>query len=389
MQIRAKADLERLLIILDNTVSKKGLKGYDPRLFWYLPGNKAYSKNPSFLNSVLRKMEVGMVNFLPFTIKPILNLFSIPTVVNQYGLGIALQAYTNYYDYFKNYKYLEKTVFIEEHLRNNLITFSDGSLGVPTPLENEYVSSLPAASEVATGYLDLFDLTNKQEYLDVANRIAQSFLKHHGQKNYSNSKLCLDYYSNKDGLHVLNANALAAYVLARLDTILSNTQYKDIAFKITNYVSSYMDSEKLPYSGIEDMGNKNVDQGTYDVYHTGFVVRSMDYLAHFFNMNELKHLTLYQYDLMKKNFISNGFIKTIQNRSYIDIHGVAEFINTAAEIKDKSKYTEEIVLKNTKHMYKDGTFFYRRNLINILLYMPRWGHFPMMNALSKYIKVLD
>ena len=251
-------DLTILLKQLDDKVQKLGLCGYDPRLLWYLPAAKLYHQKKNKFTNFLRKAEVATYRFMPFIIKPYLRISKVEQGISPYGLGLAIQAYVNYYRLFKDSKYLDTAVKIETQLSSYLVTTANGNIGVPTPPEDNFVFSLPAGAEVALAYLDLFSLTQNKYYLSQANKIANSFISDHQVKYLEGDRISIDYYSNQDNLHVLNANALAALVFHRIDLLTNSQTFQIFINGIINYITPYLHYEQLPYSGIEDKYNKNV-----------------------------------------------------------------------------------------------------------------------------------
>lgn len=381
--------LSELLKILDDTVEKNGFEGYDPRLLWYLPAARLFHKTPSSLTNFLRKVEVAAYRGVPFLIKPYLRLSNIPQVVSPYGLGLLITAYVNYYYIFKDEVYLDKAKAVEKNLRSLLVKTKSGFWGVPTPLEDKDVFSLPAGGEVGLGYLALYKATNEKVFLDYAKKIANSFIHDHQIKKINEGQICIDYYSNNDGMHVLNANALAAEVMFKVDEYSNEKNFTSYVSKIINYIRPYLYYEQLPYAGLEDKYSKKVKWSVYDVYHTGFVLRALHYIALATNDTELSNVLSEQYFKMRKNFISDFKIVETPNRDVVDIHGVAEYIRTSAVFDDSSELTRKVILHNISIMFKNNSFYYRKAKTNIYLYMPRWGHFPMMLAISSVLLRLD
>lgn len=385
-------DSQELIILLeqlDMEVKSSGLCGYDPRLFWYLPAAKLYHKKKNRLTNFLRKMEVATYRAMPFLIKPYLKISNINQSISPYGLGLAIQAYVNYYRIFKEEKYLASAIEIETVLKGFLITTTSKNIGVPTPPEDDSVFSLPAGAEVALSYIDLFELTQKDYYLSQAIKIANSFIFDHKIKYLTGDRIAIDYYSNNDGLHVLNANALAAVVFHRLNVINNTLPYQNYIDGIVNYILPYLDYEKLPYSGVEDRNNKNVIWNSYDLYHTGFVLCALLKIAKHNNNKQLIELLYKQYQFLINNFIVGEKIIVLPHRNVVDIHGLAEFIKVFSEYDGQSEYIFKLIYKNIMYMKKNNTFYYQRGKTKIFMYMPRWGHFPMMLSISHLLATLQ
>lgn len=392
MQDKFLEYLKFQLIDLDKTVSKRGISGYDPQLFWLLPFSKLHSKYNSLITNLLRKSELFLVWIFPFLSSVYLRLLNIPMVVNTYGLGLAVRAYINYFKIFGDDIYLHKALNIEKEIYKRLVKTQSGNLGVTDPLNIEKVCSLPGGSEVALAYIELYKATNQQSYLNMAQSIAKSFMSDHRHKFISEDKLCLDYSTANDGYHVLNANALACEVFAELDDINSSNKYEAVISKIVNYIEPYLSNDSLPYSGVEDKGKSDINWSTCDVYHSGFVLRSLYRVSCLRNDSNLQNKILSSAKLLSQDFLSkNNKILYVKDGKIIDIHGVAEFIRCLSLVLPEiDESTLKILVSNIKYMRCSDSFYYRRGIVKTFYYMPRWGHFPMMLAISELVlRIID
>lgn len=376
-------DLEILYIKLAQKAEKEGLKGYDPRLYWYLPMAKRYFSKQTKLSNFLRRLEVAFCRFFPFLGIKYLEFCGIPKVVNPYGIGLLIQSYTQAYRYFNNLEYLDKAKTLESQLNQLLVRTRSGELGVSVPLEDQSVTNLPAGAEVAICYLDLYEVTKDLKYFVIAQSIALSFIQDHVVKITPNKGIAIDYYSNGDGSHVLNANALAAYVLNRVSTIENNERMNQIVLGIKKYLDEYILQRDLPYAGVED-SDKNKNWNYCDSYHTGFTLRA--YGATWgFPMPVKDVLGNYL-----QQFLDNKDIISISNNNgLIDIHGVADFIKLYALLIGQGLDVLDNDLRLIRHnilfmKYKES-FYYQRSVVKNSTYMPRWGHYPMMLAVSSLL----
>ncbi len=374
----------QIFSLLHNKIKNTGLEGYDPRLLWYLPFASRYYKNKTLVNNFLRRIEVALCRYIPIVIPFYLNLSKIPVVENPYGMGLLLQAYVNVYNKTGDSGWLEEAKAIALKLETLLINTSKGYLGVSVPLEDQSVSNIPAGAEVALGYIKIFEATQDDHYLNIATNISDSFINDHSLKVTENG-LCIDYYSNNDGLFILNANALAMEVIYRISVLKEDITKFKIASEMFRYLEFYIRNTRyLPYAGDEDLSNKT--RRVYDVYHTGFTLRSMYYVAkRNSNLSYLVNIIENKYELMKQDFVNNSNkILVKKDSKVIDIHGVAEFIRCFANFEEKNN-DKTIVLENFNFMSYKDSFYYQRGIVDNKLYMPRWGHIPMMLALSEII----
>ena len=372
-----------VFIKLHEKVQLSGMKGYDPRLLWYLPAAARYHKKKTKINNFFRRFEVAICRYMPFIVPLYLKIARVPLVENPYGLGLLIQSYTIAYKKTNDEYWLNQAKLNEKKLSKYLVETLNGGLGVTVPLEDPKVTNIPAGAEVALAYLKLYEVSNEDYYFNIADKISHSFLNDHKLKK-NEKGICIDYYSNNDGMHVLNSNALAMEVIYRVNEINKINKVGDIIQGMFNFNIYYIENyDCLPYAGVEDVKLNN-NWNCYDVYHTGFTIRSMDYLAsNDPKFNYAKPILNRTYSLMKKDFInSQGYITVLKNSKIIDIHGVAEFLRCHLIFDyDNNK----IFYDNFNYMLKDNTFYYQRGVVDSFLYMPRWAHAPMMLALAEIL----
>jgi len=374
-----------VFVKLHEKVQLSGMKGYDPRLLWYLPAATRYYKKKTKINNFFRRLEVAICRYMPIIVPLYLKIARVPLVENPYGLGLLIQSYTIVYKKTNDEYWLNQAKLNEKKLSKYLVKTLNGGLGVAVPLEDPTVTNIPAGAEVALAYLELYGVSNENYYFDIADKISYSFLNDHKLKK-NEKGICIDYYSNNDGMHVLNANALAMEVIYRVNKINKINKVNDIVEGMFNFNIYYLDNyDCLPYAGAEDV-RVNGNWNCYDVYHTGFTIRSMNHLAlddsRFNYANSILNKT---YNLMKKNFInSQGYITVLKGSKTIDIHGVAEFSRCYLNFNvNKANYAP--ILDNFNYMFVNDSFYYQRGLIDSFFYMPRWGHAPMMLVLAEFL----
>lgn len=373
-----------IFIKLHEKVQLSGMEGYDPRLLWYLPAAARYHKKKTKINNFFRRFEVAICRYLPFVVPLYLKLAKIPLVENPYGLGLLIQSYIKAYKKTKDEYWLNQAKLNEKKLREYLVESICDGLGVTVPLEDPNVTNIPAGAEVALAYLELYEASNENEYFNIADKISHSFLNDYRLKK-NEKGICIDYYSNNDGMHILNANALAMEVIYRVNKLKDNNKVtsaivKDMFSYNMYYIKKY---KELPYAGEEDQ-KQNSNWKSYDVYHTGFTLRSMKYICdHEVGLSEFSTCLDKVYENMKLNFInSNSKVVVLKGSKIIDIHGVAEYLRCHIIFE---KNNNEIFYDNFNYMYKDNSFYYQRGVVDSFLYMPRWAHAPMMLTLSEFL----
>lgn len=376
--------LDNVLIQAQKYHISHGDKGCDPRLFWYFPAYKFSLKKRTLGRALFRKTESLLIRLFPKIIRPYQKLCHIPDVISPYGLALFVQAYCKMFKVYGNDNFLTTAIESAKNLIDGLLVTPSGNLGVSNPLEDRNSINLPAGSEAVYALIDLYDITMEYKYLSVAEKITDAFDNDFTKKTDKEGNICFDYTVGGDGTYVLNANALAVGAMAQLSERLKIRKYDAVIESVVNYIKPYIcDGEDIPYAGIEDLQSGKI----YDVYHTGFTLRGlMNCLPRL--STDASHIQRAVYEKlsrMRADFLNRkGLIQVSIRRRIIDVHGVAEYIRCLSEL-GCGEADLDIFVKNVKFMYKNGGFYYQRGIRDIYIYMPRWGHAPMMLAIAEVI----
>lgn len=395
-------ELEKILKSNFTYVKAKGYYGYDPQVYWYLYFTHKAKNNPTFINKVFRKIEIKVIELFPKLLLPYLKKLKIDGVeLVPYGLGLFIQAYVNMYQFYKEKKYLEEAKLVADILESKLIKLPNG-LGAPNSKKTKYLKFnkgitdnetvyLPSSAEVFEGFYKLFLVTSDVKYLEVLKKIVSSFINDHKIKKLDDKRFVLNYSSVADDTHILNANALAASCMCKLCSIKENQEHLLIVKGINEYLKYYLENYKyLPYAGEEDSKINN-NWKTCDTYHMGFTLRGcMSILC---TLGEDSSKIVVKVKEMLFDFIDDkGMIKVFINQKdeKQDIHAVAEYVHIFALFYDffteeeKQKYLKVCKMNIAIFLKRDkSTYYYKVNKSKkVDLYMPRWAHAPMMNAIS-------
>lgn len=374
--------LENLYLELDKKVTEKGYSGWDPRQLWKLPLAKRFYIRKNKFNNFMRRIEVAMLRYFPFLTKSYLKINGMDEFVSPYGLALLIQSYSNAYQYFDDVVYLDKAVKASKDLEQMLVTTKNGNLGVGVPGEDSDVTNLPAGAEAALAFIQLYVVTTNHHYLKVAQLIADSFIQDHHVKKVQ-SGIVLDYYTNDDGMHVLNANALASTVFYRIDKLSDNSNYGYYIKNIIGYISVYLNEGRIPYAGVEDK-IKNPRWETCDAYHTGFTLRGYGEVV-----DRDVHDDFTNYMSLFLN--EKGLLKVLPEGNVTDVHGLAEYVRLFAFSLSRDERVYRFIpsiIENIEYMRCENSFYYQRGVIDNNIYMPRWGHFAMMLAIADLMIVL-
>jgi hypothetical protein len=363
-----------------NFLLKNGLCGSDPLLYNQLPLNKISKRLPTPISALIRKAEKYTLNKNPRLLFTLIKYHGYDKDVNVYGLALLVQALLlmDEMDFHTN----NLIILIEEIINENLIKYSSLEMGVGNPGFNNIIY-LPGTAEALLMYLKLFKKFNNEKYLKNADSLVRGVI---GKIKYNETTSGGFFSYGSDGPHycVLNANALMLDALSNYQTITGNEKLEETISKTYQHIKTGLNFRYIPYS------LNNLSNSTYDVYHTGFYLRSLSSIASKFNDKDCLENIYNSADNMLNDFISkDGLIYTHRGRpTQSDIHGLAEYIRTLSFFSENS-VSLDIVNKNIKFMDNYvGSYFYQRGLFEINIYMPRWGHFPMMLALSELLRLI-
>lgn len=360
-------------------VEKFGLCGLDPQMYYRLPFNKISQKYENKLTSLLHKAEKYSLSKLPLLLMIFIHSNKENEKLNVYGLSLYIQALLNMNSCDSSFLFRAKT--IEKILLRNLITLDGGNYGVGNPGEVKNIY-LPGSAEAIFAYLKLYEASIESYYIEIAEKIIYGVLEN------------LKMHSNNFGIHfsygtpgpdqlILNANALFFNALVAYDKLKPSSEIRELIEKAYKSLICGLRFREIPYglSGVD----LNKPIGGYDVYHTGFYLRSMWGITEYLGEANILTKIRASFDNQMKDFLSsdNFIIKLPSRKNQIDIHGVAEYIRSYQYV-EKASHHDEVLIKNILYMSNgQGTYYYQRGLFELDYYMPRWGHFPMMLALSE------
>jgi len=393
------------LLNLEDVINKswhlyqeKGVVGYDPSvLFKSLKFYRAYEEKQSLVNKVLYTTELGMLYLLP-SMEWYLDKVNAQKVKNNYGLSFFIQAFGKMFQYYGNEQFLDEAKKLAASVTAELIATPNG-LGMANPPNlnehlngvayTENVALIPSTAEFVFALLELFSISKDENYLDIARKIAKSFARDYSHKFYG-SKISIDYSTAGDNTHILNANALAIACICLVNKIIGSNSENDLIHGVYAYLKDYLDSIQIPYCGKEDSAN-NKNWKDCDVYHTGFTLRGAEIISDYLKDDEMTgKIKKIRQEFFPYFLNGKKEIVKMKNSAVIDIHGVAEYIlYYSMHHNELPENYLEIVIQNINKTFDGQTFLYRKIYEKkVKCYMPRWGHAPMMNAISSLMLAL-
>jgi hypothetical protein len=246
-------------------------------------------------------------------------------------------------------------------------------------------------SQVANAFLDAFEISNNNSYLDAANSVCLFYINELNHNVDEDNSICFSY-TTLDNYCIHNANMLAASTLIRTWYHTKNEKYKEYGLRALNYTLKHQNQDGSWYY----WGPPDKLSYTIDNYHTGFILESLciikKYMGDEFNHDLAlnKGLEYYIDYLFTKDYIP----KLKHNQTYpVDIQSCAQSIITFGETEDFNPDLKEIKKKIVnwtinRMLDNDGYFYYRyykNGRIDTTPYI-RWSESWMLRALSFVLK---
>ena len=385
--------------VLRKYCEEENFKGWDP---YDGLNSKVFQALPFLKHSAICRLIV-IQGFKRFP----LNLRSVACVPKEYnakGIGLFLQGYCNLYkvveatpSYVKNLGEKKEILGRIEQLADLLILLqSKGYSGACWGynfdwqarrlfLFPQYTPTVVATTFCATALMDAYEITKKQQYLDVAISSAEFVMKDLHRTDY-NSGFLFSYSPLKGNDTVFNASLLGSKLLSYCYAYTNKDEYKEAA---RNSVLACCNAQNRDGSWVYGMLPV---QSWIDSFHTGY---NLDALIAYEEQTGDKsfHSCLEKgFDFYIKHFFEeDGCPRYYHNKKYpIDIHCPGQLLITLHRLH-KFEQNQELagkVLKWTIANMQDakGYFYYqlKKGFSSKIPYM-RWSNAFMFNALSYYI----
>ena len=375
-------DLTSSIRSLETYIEKENYKGYD----CYDALNSPLLSALSFNSKNLRIAFIQALKILPINLRPFLH---VSRDYNPKGLGLLLSATSNLWKVTSDKNYLKKLEFLATLLSNLSSKGYAGSCwGYNFDWQSrvffvpKYTPTIVNTSYVAHAYLDAYEATHNESYLNIARSACDFILKDLYRSNDENF-ICFSY-TPIDRLKVHNANILGAGLLARVFSYTREDELKNTAERSVGYVMKYQRAD-----GSWCYAETNIQQWV-DSFHTGFILES---LKHFLDSTGDKtfesNLTIGFDFYIRHFFLEDGTPKYFHNYVYpIDIHSAAQGIVTLTKLEyvhPQAKSIKSKLLQWTIRNMQDkkGYFYFqkRKYFTNKIPYM-RWSQAWMYHALA-------
>ncbi|MBN1983156.1 MAG: glycoside hydrolase family 88 protein [Chitinivibrionales bacterium] len=369
--------LLRLLAYIQNN----DYKGWDPYDGLNSP---VIRKTPLYKSALFRLCWIQLFKRSPINLRP---LFFIPKERNPKGIALCVSGLINLFKATKEHRYCAEA---EQLLRWLSTNYSQGyhghAWGYNFPwqsrydLKEKYFPTIVTTSFAAFSFLDGYEATGKQVYLDIAKSSAE-FILHDLNIHEERDALCFSYGPD-DTSRVYNATALGSQLLARLYNHTKDTRFLDFAKKSLQFVVNRQNSDGSWWYGDAPK------QKWIDGFHTGYNMIALKKYQQYtadseFSVPLEKAFTFYLDNL----YTDTGEPKYYHNKMYpIDIHTCAVSILTLLEFNQVDKVAKIAAWTNEKLYNAQGYFNYQltHRYKNSIPYM-RWTQAWMFYALSSYL----
>ena len=389
---RSQILLKKAIMSLDQWLERNGWEGYD------LCDVKAH---PFFLSLNEIKNKKSFLNYFTYPFffleskqKPLLRkLLRIKKNIYPQALGLMTRAYLNIYRAIDNNPYFENAIrclkWLEEHPSNG---YSNMCWGQPYDWVSRVIipKNTPrttVTSQVASAFLDAYELTKKNHYLEIAKSACNFFIDDLNWDEDEEGNICFSY-TTKDHFHIHNANMMAAATLIRTWYHCKKNEYKDMGLKSLNFSVKFQNKNGSWYYWAPPDKLRYV----IDNIHTGFVLESLEIIRRYYNKNFKYNkvidsgLQFYVDNLFEKETIP----KALSGKLYpLDIQNCAQGIITFCELQQHYPQLEEKAIKIAiwtidNMLDPEGHFYYQiyqNGQVDKTPYI-RWGESWMLRALS-------
>jgi hypothetical protein len=365
-----------------------------------------YNKYDALDSPFLRFMSLGnkwirlvysqVVMRFPLNLRPLL---FVPKTPNPKGFALFAMTYLNLYQAFKKENDLQEAErllqWLKEHRSPHYPTicwgyqypWQDVGFFAKAHLPNRVVTYF-----VCTAFLNAYDITGKEEYLDIVEEALEFMLKAPKVLYEDDNMKCLSYVPD-EGINwiVMDVSALTASLCARFHSYRNNEYILGEATKLIRFVVD----KKTDYGAWFYSHPAGDHSKMHDNYHTGYICDAiLDYSNYSGNA---EFMPAYEQGIeyyRKFLFLDDGTPRWMNNATYpIDVHGSAQGI--ISFLKASEKYPEFAVFARTiaewavENMQnkKHGWFNYQKTRLFRKPYtLMHWSNGWMARAMSELVR---
>jgi rhamnogalacturonyl hydrolase YesR len=384
------------LLVLKDYCEIENFRGWDP---YDGLNSKVFQATPLKKWDIARLILIQTFKRNPINLRKI---FLIPKEYNAKGIALLLTGYCNLYKYWLKTRNLqfgnEKELSGKIHFLSELLIqlqskgYSGSCWGYNFDWQARRLFMFPkntptvvATSFCATSLMDAYEITNEQQYLNVALSSAYFILT--DLKRTQKEKGFLFSYSPLEGNNtVYNASLLGSKLLSYCYYYTKNKDYKIVARKS---IEACIQAQKRDGSWCY---GELPAQNWIDSFHTGYNLDGLMVYQKCTGDNSFAKNIESGFNFYIKNFfMEDGTPKYYHNETYpIDIHCPAQLFVVLSSLKKFTEYSmlAEKVLNWTIINMQDekGYFYYQlRKVFSSKIPYMRWSNSFMFYAMSYYL----
>lgn len=370
---------------------KEEFKGWDP--FDGL-NSTLFSRVPFLAgNKIARLLWIQLFKRSPVNFRKVAR---VEKGWNPKGLGLFLHGYCNLYRTDPDPEILEIIHFLSRTLIKVQSPGYSGSCWgynfdwqARAFYQPKYTPTVVATCFVAMAFIEAYEVTGTQVYLETAISSSQFVLKDLNRTYNDNGDFCFSY-SPEDTSQVYNASLLGSKLLGRIYKYTGDKQLLRAGVSAIRFVCAAQNTDgSWPY------GTRRFHQWI-DNFHTGF---NLEALAAFqadtdtFEFDEHIKLGIQYY--LDTFFTPEGIPKYYHNQLYpVDVHATAQLVltlSTSGMFIAQQPLIDKVLRWTIVNMQdKDGYFYYQfRKRINSKIPYMRWAQSWMFYAFTEYLLCTD
>ena len=364
-------------------VEGQGYRGYEPfdgLSSWVRP----FLRGNIFAERLLQQL----IRQSPINLRPLLG---VTPKESTKGRGYMAAGYVTLYRITRDQQYLEKArrclEWLDEQKVARFVHHSWSNHFDFASRFGRYTKDDPIivwSALIGHAYLDAFEVTGCEWYLQVANSVCDWILELPRERTDKGD--CISYLAHVQS-SVHNANMLGAGFLARVAKHTGNQECREVARSAMEYTCSRQRSDGSWWYA------ESHEYHWIDNFHTGY---NLDALKHYmdatgdksFRQNFERGLEFY-----KANFFEeNGRPKYYHTRTYpVDIQCAAQAIDTLASVSDEDPTSlllaNRVASWTIRNMQDKRGYFYFRQYPLVMAKIPmlHWGQATMFKALAQLL----
>ena len=380
-------DVQQSLNRVQRWVEDRDYRGYEP-----FDGLSSWARPLAFGNQLAERILQQAIRQSPVNLRPLLGVRPQDSTK---GRGYMAWGYLTLYKMTQQAAYLEKAVaclkWLDQHKVSRFRYHSWSNHFDFVSRGGSYTKDDPIivwTSLIGHAYLEAFEITGDQWYLDIAQSACNWILELPREKTAHGN--CISYLAHvQSSIH--NANMLGASLLARAARHSGNEE----CLQVARSAMEYSCSRQLP-----DGSWWYAEAPKYqwiDNFHTGYNLNSLNFYLDASGDGEFRPNLDRGLEYYKAHFFEDsGRPKYYHTRTYpVDIQCVAQSIETLALFSDRDPQCLELAEKVAGWAIQNmqdskGYFYYRQYpLMKAKTPMLHWGQATMFKALADLLLRLN